>query len=298
MASLTELEIFVAVVDEGSFTSAAQSLGVSKSHASKQVSALEDRLGAQLLHRTTRSLSLTDAGQAFYDRGVRVLEDLEEAERAVTQLQTTPRGVLRLSVPMTFGTRYVTPLLGEFLIEHPDLTIDLDLSDRKVDLVDEGFDLVLRIGELQDSSLMVRKLAPAQRYCCASPSYLQVHGEPDKPSDLTDHECLQYTYGRLNTWQFTHPDGDEQFVRVDGRLRANNGEALLEACLDGVGISLLPDFMLTDHLREGRLVRVLNDWTEWQAGVWALYPHNRHLSAKVRHFVDYLVEKFSPAPWA
>jgi DNA-binding transcriptional LysR family regulator len=297
MANFSELEIFVSVVDAGSFTAAAKDLGVSKSHVSKQISALEDRLGSQLLHRTTRSLSLTDAGQAFYDRGAAVLEQLQEAERAVMQLQTSPRGRLKVSVPMTFGVRFVSPIVAEFLSDYPEITVELDLSDRKVDLVDEGFDLAIRIGELQDSSLMVRKLAPVTRYACASPTYLAEHGTPRRPSDLADHQCLEYAYGRLNTWQFVSPDGAEQYVQVDGRLRANNGEVLVDACVAGHGIALVPDFMLKDHLEDGRLVRVLDEWTEWRAGVYALYPHNRHLSAKVRHFVDYLVERLSPVPW-
>lgn len=297
MADLSELEIFVNVVDAGSFTAAARNLGVSKSHVSKQVSALEDRLGAQLLHRTTRSLSLTDAGQAFYERGTLILEQLEEAERAVTQLHATPRGRLKISVPMTFGLRFVSPLIAEFLTEFPDLRVELDLSDRKVDVIEEGFDLAIRIGELQDSSLMLRKLAPATRYCCASPEYLAEHGTPTRPADLADHQCLEYTYGRLNTWQFIGPGGEEQFVQVDGRLRANNGEALVDACLAGLGVCLVPDFMTGDHIKAGRLVRLLDEWNEWNAGVYALYPHNRHLSAKVRQFVDFLVDKFSPAPW-
>jgi DNA-binding transcriptional LysR family regulator len=297
MANISELEIFVTVVDAGSFTAAAEQLGVSKSHVSKQVSALEDRLGAQLLHRTTRSLSVTDAGQAFYERGALILEQLEEAERAVMQLQTKPRGRLKVSVPMTFGLRHLAPLVAEFLQEYPEISIDLDLSDRKVDMIDEGFDLAIRIGELQDSSLMVRKLAPATRYCCASPEYLETHGTPRHPAELADHECLEYAYGRLNTWQFVSPDGDEHFVQVSGRLRANNGEVLVESCVAGLGVALVPDFMLGDHLQSGRLVRLLDDWLEWNAGVYALYPHNRHLSAKVRRFVDFLVDKLSPAPW-
>ena len=297
MANISELEIFVTVVDTRSFTAAAEELGVSKSHVSKQVSALEDRLGAQLLHRTTRSLSLTDAGHAFYERGALVLEQLEEAERAVMQLQTKPRGRLKVSVPMTFGVRYISPIVAEFLEQYPEIKVELDLSDRKVDLVDEGFDLAIRIGELQDSSLMVRKLAPATRYCCASPAYLEKHGTPEQPAELAEHECLEYAYGRLNTWQFVNEQGEEQFVQVDGRLRANNGEVLVDSCVAGLGVALVPDFMLGDHLQAGRLVRILDQWMEWRAGVFALYPHNRHLSAKVRHFVDFLVDKFSPAPW-
>lgn len=297
MANISELEIFVTVVDAGSFTAAAEDLGVSKSHVSKQVSALEDRLGAQLLHRTTRSLSVTDAGQGFYERGTLILEQLEEAERAVMQLQTKPRGRLKVSVPMTFGVRHVAPIVAEFLREYPEISIDLDLSDRKVDMIDEGFDLAIRIGELQDSSLMVRKLAPATRYCCASPAYLETHGTPQHPAELADHECLEYAYGRLNTWQFVNPDGEEHFVQVKGRLRANNGEVLVESAVGGLGVALIPDFMLGDHLQSGRLVRLLDDWMEWNAGVFALYPHNRHLSAKVRRFVDFLVDKLSPAPW-
>jgi DNA-binding transcriptional LysR family regulator len=297
MSDLSEMEIFVAVVDSGTYTEAGRRLGVSKSHVSKKVSALEDRLGVQLLNRTTRTVSLNDVGRAFYERSALIIEQLKEAERSVTEMHTTPQGTLKISAPSSFGRRFVAPVIVDFLAEFPDISVDLDLADRKVDLIDEGYDLAIRIGELQDSSLMVRKLAGAERYCCASPEYLEAHGTPKHPADLADHQCLEYSYGRLNTWQFVGPDQQEHYVQVQGRLRANNGEVLVEAGLAGLGISLIPDFMIGDHLQSGRLVRILDEWTEWNAGVWALYPHNRHLSAKVRKFIDHLVREFSPKPW-
>lgn len=291
------LEALVAVVDAGSFTAAAEALGVSKSYMSKQISALENRLGARLLNRTTRSLSLTSAGRAFYDRCSQILSDVDEAERAVMQLQTEPRGLLRMSVPLSFGLRWLSPAVAEFLALHDNLEIDLDFNDRKVDLVDEGFDLVVRIGVLEDSSFAFRRLAPMRLLVCASPSYLEQHGPIETPDDLNGEDCFEYAYQSSNAWHFVKGE-EERHLRVGGRLRANNGEALAEACLRGQGVAILPDFIAAPHLREGTLNSVLSDWIDNERrGVWVLYPHSRHLSAKVRKFVDYLGERLDPCPW-
>ncbi len=291
------LEAFVAVVDEGSFTAAANALGVSKSYMSKQVSALENRLGARLMNRTTRSLSLTAAGRGFYERCSQILEEIEEAERAVMQLQTEPRGLLRMSVPLSFGTRWIAPAVADFMAEHDELEMDVDFSDRKVDLIDEGFDLVIRIGVLEDSSFAFRKLAPVRLLVCASPEYLEEHGTPEHPDDLVGADCFEYAYAASSTWYFRRGDEDKH-VRVGGRLRANNGEALLEACIRGQGIALMPDFLAAAPLRRGELVHFLDEWVDNERrAIWALYPHSRHLSAKVRQFVDFLADRMEPCPW-
>lgn len=298
MERFTGLEAFVAVVREGTFTSAAAALGVSKSYVSKQVSALEDRLGARLMNRTTRSISLTAAGHAFYERCSQILAEIDEAERAVTQLQTEPRGLLRASVPLTFGVRWLSPLVAEFLALHQELEIELDLSDRKVDLVDEGYDLVIRIGALEDSSFAFRHIAPVRRVVCVTPGYLREKGPFATPDDLNPDDCLPYTYQSAATWRFVRGD-EEHHLRARGRLRANNGEALAEACAAGQGVSLMPDFIAAPYLREGTLVTVLEEWVDDdRQAIWALYPHSRHLSAKVRQFVDFLIERLDPCPWS
>lgn len=297
MERFSGLEAFVAVIEDGSFTSAAVSLGVSKSYVSKQVSALEDRLGARLLNRTTRSLSLTSAGQAFYDRCSQILIEIEEAERAVTQLQTEPRGLLRASVPVTFGVTWLAPIVADFLALHRDLEIDLDFSDRKVDLVDEGYDVVIRIGVLDDSSFAFKRIAPVRTLVCATPQYIADHGPIETPEDLIPEDCLPYVYQPATAWHFSR-DGVERHVRVRGRLRANNGEALAHACARGQGVATLPDFIAAPFLREGLLTHVLEDWVDNERrAIWALYPHSRHLSAKVRQFVDYVADCLDPCPW-
>lgn len=296
MNRLDGLEVFVAVVDNEGFTAAAGELDVSKSYVSKQISRLEDRLGVRLLNRTTRQVTATAAGEAFYDRCAQILEDLEAAERAVTQLQTSPRGTLRVSLPMSFGLNYVAPIIGGFLEDYPELELDLDFSDRQVDIVDEGYDMVIRIGNLKDSSLIARKLAPTQRFVCGSPAYFEEHGVPRHPRDLRDHECLLYSYKTHGpSWRFDGPDG-EVLVRVSGRIRSNNGSALVHAAVSGLGLTLSPDFIAADAIRSGDLQPVLEDWIDSKMDVWALYPHRRYLSAKVRLFVDYLREHFSDNP--
>lgn len=298
MSRIPELEVFVEVIEHQSFTDAADSLGVSKSFVSKQISRLEDRLGVRLINRTTRQLHLTDAGAAFFDRAKRIIEDIDEAERSVMQLNTQPRGTLRISAPMSFGLQYLSPVLNDFLREHPELSLDLELSDRNVDLIDEGFDLVVRIGDLVDSSFMARKLAPANLLMVASPAYLAEHGEPQKAHDLSNHECMQYTYQASGTnWRLVSPDGQQISVPIRGRLKANNGNVLLDAARRGVGLAIMPDFLCSEDLANGTLVTVLNSWSIGDRAIWALYPHSRHLSAKVRACVDFMADALDPAPW-
>ncbi len=298
MTRIMDLETFVEVVTQGSFTRAAEKLGVSKSYVSKQIAVLEDNLGVRLLNRTTRKIATTDAGQAFYERARRILDDVDEAQRSVMQLNTAPRGVLRMSAPMSFGLQFVTPIVAKFMCANPELNVDLDFSDREVDVIDEGFDLVIRIGQLADSSFIARKVAPVRLVTCASPDYLAKNGTPRTPSDLSHHECLHYTYqSSPSAWRFESESGETVHVAVSGRMKANNGIALLEASRLGIGISVLPDFIANEDLAQGTLVEILNDWTPGERAIWALYPHNRHLSAKVRLFIDFLAENLNPAPW-
>ncbi|MBC8068796.1 MAG: LysR family transcriptional regulator [Deltaproteobacteria bacterium] len=297
MHDLAQLEIFVHVVADGGFTSAAHSLGVSKSFVSRQLGALEDRLGARLLNRTTRKLTLTDVGTAFYEQCRRILDELAEAEAAVTNLQTAPRGTLRVAAPMSFGFRYVAPEVSQFLADHDELSIDLDLADRRVDLLDEGFDLAIRIGKLADSSLIARKLGASNLLMVASREYLDRRGRPEHPRELREHDCLLYAYSPTNSsWQLDG-EGGSISVPVTGRVSANNGDAIAVAARAGLGIARLPDFIAAPLVHEGAVEQVLPRWTE-SYGIWAVYPHNRHLSAKVRLFVEFLAERWATPPWS
>jgi DNA-binding transcriptional LysR family regulator len=292
------MAIFARVVEAGSFSRAAETLGVSKSAVSKQVARLEDRLGARLLNRTTRRLSLTEAGTAFYEGCRHVVDEAEAAEAAVTHLAQAARGTLHVNAPMTFGQQHVAPAMPDFLRQYPDLAVDLQLNDRTVDLVDEGFDVAIRVGELSDSTLIARRLAPLQTVICAAPSYLAERGRPERPEDLKAHDCLIYSYltsGR--NWRFQGPEGPIR-VGVDGRLEANNGDALLSAARAGAGIAALPTFICGDDLRAGRLVALLSEWLDRSpGGVYAVYPANRNVSPKVRVFIDFLAARFGAAPY-
>lgn len=296
MDNLTGMAIFARVVEARSFTAAAAALDLSKSAVSKQVARLEDRLGARLLNRTTRRLSLTEVGAAFYERCARILVEVEDAELAVGRLQDAPRGTLRINAPMSFGQLHLAPAVADFLNGHPGLAIDLTLNDRIVDLVEEGYDVAIRISRLADSSLIARRLVPSRRVVCGSPAYFERHGVPRHPADLRRHNCLLYSYlPSAEEWQFVGPDGPAA-VRVSGTLRANNGDALEAAMLTGLGVALQPTFIAGRDLQAGRLVAVMPDYVDESASVYAVYPHSRHLSAKVRAFIDFLAARFCPAP--
>lgn len=289
---------FTAVVDCGGFSAAAERLGLSKSAVSKQVSRLEERLGARLLNRTTRRLALTEAGQAFHQHALRILAEAEEAELAVSQLHASPRGLLRVSVPMSFGIQHLGPVLCPFLERYPDLTLEAAYDDRLVDLVAEGFDVAVRIARLADSSMIARKIAPCRRVAVASPDYVARRGMPRHPAELAGHETLLYTLQTTaNTWTLVHTDGSRADVTLSGRLRVNNGDALRAAAVAGLGIIVTPTFIVGADLAAGRLVRVLPEWEADPIHVYAVYPPGRHLSVKVRAFVDFLAEAFGPTPY-
>ncbi|MBI5608073.1 MAG: LysR family transcriptional regulator [Deltaproteobacteria bacterium] len=289
--------VFARVVEESSFSAAARRLGQSKSAVSKQVAQLEDVVGARLLQRTTRRLALTDAGTAFYERCARIATEVEDAENAVSQLQTQPRGRLRVSGPLSFGIRYLGPVIADFLRIHEELHIELDLSDRRVDLLEEGFDVAVRIGRLGDSSLIARRLCPIKMHLVAAPTYLAKHGRPNHPSELVDHNCLQYTYSSAGpTWTFAMPDGPLA-VATRGDLRSNNGDVVLAAVQAGLGIAMSPDFICGPSLHSGELVTLFDGYTETGSYLSAVYPHGRHLSTKVRLFIDALVAAFQDPPW-
>ena len=281
------VEVFAQIVASGSFSKAAQVMGVSKSHISRQVSQLEERLGAQLLNRTTRSVTTTEMGQAFYLRCRDILAGLDEAERAVQDLQEDARGMLRMTVAGAFGERYVAPIAAQFMLQHPRLSVDLTFTNRTVDLIAEGYDLAIRAGVLRDSSMIARRIVARKLTICASPDYVARYGRPESIVALKKHNCL---LGTNPTWRFREKDNHHSDIRVEGNWRSNNGYALLRAALVGVGIVQLPEFYVRDDIRHGRLVRLLEHTRPTDTAVWAVYPGNRHLSAKVRLFVDYLVE--------
>ena len=297
MLSLDVLQVFVRIAETGSFSAAARDLGLSKSAASKKLAALEDRLGARLVNRTTRRLSLTEAGVDFLERAQRILAELEEAEQAAGRLTDEPRGTLRVNAPMSFGIQHVAPALADFMARYPGLAVTLDLDDRRVSLIEEGYDVAVRIADLPDSSLVARKLAPARRVVCASPAYWADHGKPAHPRELVRHNCLIYAYlPAQNDWPFRGPGGPLA-VRVAGNLKANNGDVLREAALAGLGVCLAPTFLVGDDLRAGRLHTALDAFVDDSLAIYAVYPHRRHLSAKVRAFVDFLAGRFGPRPY-
>ena len=296
MDRLLAMEAFVRAADGRSFSQAARQMRLSKSVVSRQIAALEAALGARLLQRTTRTLTLTEAGRLYLERARRVLAEVEDAERSVGQLSDAPRGQLRVSAPMSFGFLHLAAAIPAFLARHPDVTIDMSLTDRFVDLVEEGFDVAVRIGRLRDSSLIARRLAPSRLVVCGSPDYLARRGVPRVPADLAAHECLHNT-NIEGQWAFATPDGGVQMVDVAGRLSANNGDALQAAAREGAGLVYLPSFIVGGDVQAGRLVSVLDEFTTTGATVNAVYPHARHLSPKVRVFVDFLAERFGPEPY-
>jgi DNA-binding transcriptional LysR family regulator len=298
MDKLSGLRAFVKVVEHGSFSEAARALRVSRSAVSKDVIALEQELGVQLLVRTTRSAAPTENGRAYYERAIAILADLDEADRAVTSLHAEPRGLLRVNAPMSFGTLQLGPAVVAFMDKYPELQIQLTLSDQQLDAVQEGFDVTLRIAELAASSLIARRLLGVPRVFCASPDYITRRGAPAHPKDLKSHDCL--TYGFLATgsqWKLIGADG-EHFVSVPWTLCANNAEVLKEAALAGRGVALLPTFIAGTALDDGTLVPVLGAYQAPEIALYAIYPPTRHLSSKVRLFIDFLVARFSARSWA
>lgn len=295
---LQGIEVFVAVVECGSFTAAADRLGLSKSAVSKQVTALEDRLGARLMNRTTRRLSLTEEGRAYHERCAAVLAELRDAELAVSRLSDTPRGTLRISAPMSFSIQHLAPALADFRARYPELHIDVTLNDRLVDVVDEGYDVAIRIAQLPDSSLIARRLATCRRITAASPHYLAEHGRPAHPRDLAGHHVLVYSYLQ-NPRELTYAeDGRPLVVNVNPAVTANNGDFLACMAASGHGILLSPSFILGEAIRAGHLVPILESYEADPIAIYAIYPHNRHLSAKVRLFIDFLATRYrDPPPW-
>ncbi len=291
LLNISGMLVFSSVVDEGSFSAAALKLGLSKASVSREVAALEQRLGAQLLRRTTRRMSLTEVGEAFLTRCRRVVEEAEAAELSVSRLQAAPRGEIRIAAPMSFGHLQLAPRMGRFLARYPNVHVDLDLTDRRIDLVREKFDLSVRISQPREQSYVMRRLSSLRALVCATPAYLDSRGTPETPSDLENHNCLGYA-SPPETWNFV---GAKQ-VRTRGNLNADNGDALRRAALEDLGIVYLPTFLIGDDIRAGRFVPLLVEFTDIETDVFAVYPESRHLSPKVRAMIDWLVEELGPEP--
>lgn len=292
-----EMASFLAVVDAGSFVGAADSTGLTKAAVSRQVAALEARLGVRLMHRTTRRLSLTEDGQRFAARARELMANLEEVEADVASQSTEAVGQLRINAPLTFGVRHLAPLWSRFLAQNPKLALDVSLNDRVVDLVDEGYDLAIRITNLPSSQLVSRTLASTRMIACASPSYLKRHGSPAQPADLARHRIAAYSYwSSRDEWTFTGPDG-EASVRTHPFIHTNNGDTCQALALAGEAIILQPDFIVGDDLRSGALVEVLPGYLAIDIGIHAVYPSRKHLAVKTRRLVDFLVDAFRTPSW-
>ncbi|WP_275691766.1 LysR family transcriptional regulator [Psychrobacter glaciei] len=286
---------FVCVAEYESFTRAAKELGLSTAQVSRQISALEKRLNIKLLYRTTRKVSLTEEGRVFYQHCRGVLDGLDAAEQAVSHLQSKPQGRIKLTAPVTYGEQQLLPLVNDFMVRYSDIEVTAFLSNQKMDLIDGGYDLAIRIGKLSDSTMMAKKLSRRTNFVCAAPAYLGKHGTPHSLSELSQHNCL---LGTRDYWHFIE-DGKidsgkntdkEKNLRVSGSVQYNSGHSLVDAALKGLGIVQLPDYYVQQYLASGELVSLLDDYREPEESIWAIYPHNRHLSPKIRLLVDYLSE--------
>lgn len=301
MDRLTEMEAFANVVDQGGFTDAAKKMGISKSAVSKHVSSLEARLGARLLNRTTRRVSPTEIGLAYYDRARRVLNDAGEADALVTSMQSTPSGLLRISVATDFGVNHVSPILGDFLTDFPDICVNMVLNNRYVELISEGFDMALRIGNLEDSTLRARKLAETNKRLIASPAYLQKFGRPQKIDDLNEHKLLHYSsQSSGSVWRLTSPTGEKRQVRTSGWLSVNDGQSLLNAAISGLGIAFLPSYLYHEAMARGQVEDAMPNLPVETQGIYAVYPPGRFTQPKVRAFIDFLAHAFAgkgPEEW-
>ncbi|MFL1545308.1 MULTISPECIES: LysR family transcriptional regulator [Pseudomonas] len=292
MNPFEDMRLFCQVMESGSFTAAAEQLGLSKQFVSRRLIQLEDRLGVRLLNRSTRRLDVTPLGQSYYESALRLLGEVEQVEQGIAGQNSEPRGTLRLSAPLSFAMAHLGCLLPMFLQRHPHVSVEVDLSDRPVDLIGEGYDLVLRIGTLEDSTLIARRIGSVERVYCASPEYLAQRGTPFKPEDLGDHDCLPYGHGRQVQWRFL-TKGKVQSVNVSGRMRVNNGELLRDTAIAGLGVTYLPTFIVADALQDGRLVTVLEDFTPEALTLSAVYPQHRQSSRPVQALVEFLRERLA-----
>ena len=295
---LTSLEVFTKVAAAGSFSAAGRAMGLSQTMVTKHIAALEVRLGVKLFHRSTRQLWITEAGRNYLEACARILADVEAADASVAADRFEPRGVLRINAPVSFGARQIAPLLSEFARRYPLVTVELGLNDRLVDLADEGWDMAIRIGNLDNSSLIARRIAGCRTVVCAAPSYIEARGRPRTVASLAEHNCLGYTLSRLTSAdRWTFGARGEIAVPVSGNLRANNGDALRAAAIAGQGLIYQPTFIVADDVRAGALVALTMDQpTVELAGIYAVFLPDRHPAAKLRAFIDFIATRFAPEP--
>ncbi len=297
MDQLTAMRVFSRVVESGGFAAAAAKLGLSTTATSRHVADLEAHLRTRLLNRTTRRISLTETGRAFYERTVQMLADLDEAEQEAGQAAVLAHGTIRFTTSVVFGVRHAAPAIAAFTARHPEVRFEASLSDRSVDIVEEGFDLALRVGTLGTDNLVARKLGETRILACAAPAYIAARGEPQVPEDLRAHNCLAYEYENpRGQWRFHDAAGRDHSVRIAGNVLSNNGYLLSEAAAQGAGIVYAPEFIVGAELRDGRLVALLPNFVTPRLPLYALYPSRKHLSAKIRVFVEFLVERFAQSP--
>jgi DNA-binding transcriptional LysR family regulator len=295
MNPFEDMRIFCQVMDSGSFTAAADQLGLSKQFVSRRLMQLEARLGVRLLNRSTRRLDVTPLGQTYYESAMRLLNDVEHMEQGIAGQTSEPRGTLRVSAPLSFAMAHLGCLLPLFLQRYSGVTVEVDLSDRPVDLLSEGYDLALRIGVLEDSTLIARRIASIERVYCASPAYLAERGTPLKPQDLHEHDCLPYGHGRQVQWRF-EGQGKPLTINVSGRMRVNNGEVLRDAAVAGLGVTYLPTFIVGSALESGQLIRVLDDYRCAPLALSAVYPQHRQRSLPVQALIEFLRERLDQVP--
>ncbi|WP_210395124.1 LysR family transcriptional regulator [Motiliproteus sediminis] len=294
---LNDIEVFVKVVECGSFTDAAERLAVSKSVVSKYVTRLESVLNARLLNRTTRRLSLTEVGRAFYERSAQSLREIDDAVQDVSRMSGNPAGLLKLNTPMSFGILHVAPHLPEFMQRYPEITVEMNLDDRKVDIIEPGFDVSIRIADLPDASFVARRLGPCRHHIVASADYIDREGRPSVPKDLAKHNVLTYQHQASRAeWHFQSLQGDVSSVSVGGRLQVNNSLALRAAVLGGLGVARMPSFAIASDIRDGRLIQLLPGYNTLELSIYAIYPERRHLSPKARVFVDFMASKITDNP--
>jgi DNA-binding transcriptional LysR family regulator len=298
MDHLRSLKALMAVVESGSFVAAAQRLHSSKAAVSRYIQELETYLGVRLLQRSTRRIALTEAGRDYYQRTKQILAELDDADSAIGANNASLVGNIRINAPLTFGTRYLAPLWAEFMARHPAITFDIELNDRRVDLLEEGFDLAIRIGNLADSTLVSRQLAVSHAVLCASPDYLAKYGTPKTPEDLTQHQAISYSYLPTgDVWHFNSTELGSRAINIKSRMHTNNGDTIRAVVLAGQGIALQPIFQVGPDIKAGKLVTFLPEWSGPTFGIHAVYPSRKHLSLKVKTLIDYLIEKLAGTDW-
>lgn len=297
MGQLEDMKIFVRIVEAGGVSRAADQLGLAKSAVSRRLVALETRMGVRLLNRTTRTSSLTDIGQSYYERVIKVVDDVAELHGVATNANESLTGSINLAAPVSFGLSHLAPTISDFINQHPDLTINVDFSDRQVDLVEEGLDLAFRIADLKDSNLIARKVSPINHVLCASPEYLKKHGIPNTPDSLKNHQLLHYSISGINTWRLTDKQGKLYSVNVKAKMIANNGDFLKDMAIAGHGVLFSPTFISWKAIKKGELIPLLTDFKLPLLNAYAVYPQTRYLSQRTRVLIDFLIERFGDEPY-